>query len=463
MTTIDDDLQGLDISREPAALRRKSRDYFWYSPLLNQSLEGHVADLVATPRSEDEVAQILRACFRHNVPCTVRGAGTGNYGQAVPLQGGIVLDMTAMQKIEWVRPYRVRCEAGVRLAALDEACRTAVGGELRLFPSTVKTATIGGFIAGGSTGIGGVRWGLLSSPGNIVAARILTMEENPRVIELQGADLRRVHHAYGTTGIITSVEMPLEPAISWDDRIVAFHDFATATQFAQSLCEEPGIRLRLCSLIASPTPQQYFGKLGATVPSGMHALLLTIAHDDLHVLDRHVAGCGDARYCEAAPGVLVDLKQPLHEFSWNHTTLQALKVDRTVTYLQILFSGPDHLKKIQWSYERFGDEAPMHLEFIRLGGEIRCFGLQLLRYTSSERLHAIMAEHSAHGCPVFDPHTVSLEGGGMKAVDYEQLSFKVETDPRGLLNPGKMDAWEQRDTLLPKTNAAGADKTKLIA
>ena len=44
----------------------------------------------------------------------------------------------------------------------------------------------------------------------------------------------------------------------------------------------------------------------------------------------------------------------------------------------------------------FGDEVPMHLEFVRFGGEIACFGLQLVRYTSDERL---LRDHRASRGP----------------------------------------------------------------
>jgi hypothetical protein len=49
------------------------------------------------------------------------------------------------------------------------------------------------------------------------------------------------------------------------------------------------------------------------------------------------------------------------------------------------------------------------------------------------------------GAPVFNPHRYTLEEGGMKATDALQLAFKREADPDGLLNPGKMIAWEDPD------------------
>ena len=131
-----------------------------------------------------------------------------------------------------------------------------------------------------------------------------------------------------------------------------------------------------------------------------------------------------------------------YELAWNHTTLRALKVDPTFTYLQVQYPGPDHVAKVKKMVEIFGDEVPGHLEFIKFDGQIQCSGLPLVRYTTEERLEEIIKIHQDHGCPIFNPHRYTLEEGGMKRTDKVQLAFKHETDPKGLLNPGKMIAWE---------------------
>jgi hypothetical protein len=140
-------------------------------------------------------------------------------------------------------------------------------------------------------------------------------------------------------------------------------------------------------------------------------------------------------------GAEADDIPPLYEFTWNHTTLWALKADRSITYLQCLFNGPDYLDKIARAVATFGDETPMHLEFARFDGHVAAFGLQLLRYAGEKRLYEIIHWLEAAGCPVADPHTFILENGGMKTIDEAQLAFKRQTDPFGLLNPGKMKAW----------------------
>jgi hypothetical protein len=85
-------LPGVDFITDPALVRQKSRDFFWYSPVLKRQLNGATAEAVAMPRDEAEVVAIMRECFARGIAVTPRGAGTGNYGQAMPLKGGVVLD-----------------------------------------------------------------------------------------------------------------------------------------------------------------------------------------------------------------------------------------------------------------------------------------------------------------------------------------------------------------------------------
>jgi FAD/FMN-containing dehydrogenase len=136
---------------------------------------------------------------------------------------------------------------------------------------------------------------------------------------------------------------------------------------------------------------------------------------------------------------------PVYELTWNHTTLRGLRVDPTITYLQTLHRFPDHVASIRRMTELFGDEVPGHLEFIRFDGNVCAAGLPIVRYTDDARLNEIIRLHEDNGVPVFNPHRYTLEEGGMKQTDAVQLAFKREADPKGLLNPGKMIAWENPD------------------
>ena len=243
--------------------------------------------MVATPRNEADVIRVAAACAKLRIPLTPRGAATGNYGQAVPLEGGVLLDLTNMTKIEWQKPGVVRCEPGLKMNDLDAATRPN-GCELRMHPSTKRMATIGGFVGGGSGGIGSVNYGGLREPGNILAARVVTLEETPRVIELRTDAAQKVNRAYGTTGIITALEMPLAPAWPWIDVIVTFDDFFDAMQFGYDVALADGIVKKLITPMIWPIPQ-HFNALKSALPRGQARHLL---HDR-----RAVAGKlqGDAR------------------------------------------------------------------------------------------------------------------------------------------------------------------------
>src|SRR4249920_444917 len=186
--------------------RMKSRDFHWYSPILTPQLENCLADIVVQPRTEDEIASVTAAAARRRIPLTLRGGGTGNYGQSVPLRGGIVLDMTGFDKVVAVEPGRIRVQAGALIySVLTAALKT--GQQLMMYPSTMRSATVGGYLGGGFAGIGSVRHGIIRDSGMIKSLRIMTVEEQPRTHTLSGDDVGFVFHAWGTTGIILEAEL----------------------------------------------------------------------------------------------------------------------------------------------------------------------------------------------------------------------------------------------------------------
>src|SRR3954451_500007 len=117
------DIDGLPVKLEPVVVKRRSRDFFWYSPILNEQLAGKAADVIVTPRDEAELVRLAAACAKRRIPLTPRGAGAGNYGQAVPLEGGVLLDMSAFDQVLWQKPGVVRVQAGMKMHDLDAALK----------------------------------------------------------------------------------------------------------------------------------------------------------------------------------------------------------------------------------------------------------------------------------------------------------------------------------------------------
>ncbi|GIL03363.1 MAG: FAD-linked oxidase [Alphaproteobacteria bacterium] len=438
------DIDGIRIEDHPAIVRQKSRDFYWYSPVLKQRLDHVVGDLVVSPANEEELIRVLRACYRHGVPVTPRGSGTGNYGQAMPLSGGVVLSLAEMSDIRQILPGRVVCGPGAILADIDRATRADSGQEMRMHPSTYNTATIGGFIAGGSGGVGSIRWGGLRGLGNVLRLRVVTMEEEPRILELTGEDLHKVTHAYGTNGIISEVEIPLTAAYEWVDVIVAFDDFMDGARFANALAREDGILTKLATVVAAPAPHDYFKRHQKFLAAGDNVVIVMVAAHALGPFLTFAAQYDGRTVFNAAQMSAEELKgiPPAFELTWNHTTLRGLRVDPNITYLQVHYPFPRHLELVETLNRRFEGEVIGHLEFIRFDGNVICSGLPLVRFTTEQRLDEIIAAFEETGAPIFNPHRYTLEEGGMKQTNAAQLEFKRQTDPRGLLNPGKMVAWD---------------------
>lgn len=441
-------LNGIRTEDNPALVKQKSRDFFWYSPTLKRQLDHVTADIIVSPTSEAQVLETLAACHALGIPVTPRGTGTGNYGQAMPLSGGLLLDLAGFNAVTAIAPGRYVAEPGAIMARIDEQTRAHSRQELRLHPSTYQTASVGGFIAGGSGGVGSIKWGGLRDWGNIIRLKVATMEATPRILELTGEDLHKVAHAYGTNGIITEVEMPLAPAYEWVDVILGFDTLRAATDFANRLGEQDGLALKNLSVIAAPAPHDYLLRHRKFLPRDSHVVIVMAADfavDSLLAYARRFSGAAllmrsDRLSPEDAKGL-----PPGYELGWNHTTLRALRVDPSITYLQVLYPFPNQVDLVDRIHARFGDEVLCHLEFVRFDGKVTCFGLPLVRFTSEERLEEIMAIHEEMGAPIFNPHRYTLEEGGMKQTDEAQLAFKREADPQGLLNPGKMIAWEDPD------------------
>jgi FAD/FMN-containing dehydrogenase len=445
------DLADIPILEDAGSVRMRSRDFFWFSPILKEALEDKRADMVAVPRDKADVMRIAAACARHRVPLTVRGGGTGNYGQAVPLAGGVVLDMGKLDQVIWHKAGAGRFAAGARMLDIDRALAPA-GHELRFYPSTRQHATIGGFVAGGAAGAGSCTWGQISDPGAVLAVEVVTVEDAPRVIELTGRDVLKVMHAYGVNGIITEVEVPLAPSHPWCERIATFPSLSAAARCAQTFTECDGIAKKLVT-VHDPQVVPYLRRLATYAEPGHAMAIVMVSEPQADAFELIVAdhgGCVTFRRTaeDARKAAFAETSglQPLYEFTWNHTTLHAIRIDPTITYLQLRFPPANNLELVDWVAAQFHGEVLLHLEFQRRFGKVTCSSLPLVRYTTPQRLDEIMAELNAKGVAVSNPHTFVLDDAGWKRVDAPQAEFKRMADPYGLMNPGKLAHWQAQDT-----------------
>ncbi|MCT4365593.1 MULTISPECIES: FAD-binding oxidoreductase [Synechococcaceae] len=426
-------------------LARLSRDCFDYSPVLQPLLSGRLAQLVVKASRLEEVLAVAKACSRQGVPLTLRGSGTGNYGQCVPLAGGVVLDLSGLNRMRQLEASSgiVTAEAGCLLADLDRQLSVS-GRSLRLAPSTWRSATVAGFIAGGSGGIGSLRWGFLRDPGNLIGLELVTLEAEPRLLQLDGRASRPINHAYGTNGIITAVRLPTAAAVNWQQLVVEFSHWERALEAARML---PGTALLLHSLclleeaVARQMPAIGGQGAGGCPAARGHRLLLLAAPDTLEILPHLLADLGGTLIWQAPEQGQRGL--PLRELCWNHTTLHARAHDPGWTYLQMLLPQPEapFLSALK---QRWGEDLLWHLEGVRQQGSQRLAALPLVRWRGAESLAELIAEVHQNGGLLFNPHVFNVEDGGLGVVDADQVSAKHCYDPAGLLNPGKLRGWAER-------------------
>jgi FAD/FMN-containing dehydrogenase len=272
------------------------------------------------------------------------------------------------------------------------------------------------------------------------------------VVELRAPEALLLHHVYGTNGLVLELEVGLAPAHPWLESIVCFDSFDAAIDFGDALASAPGVVKKSVTLFAAPIPDllmQATPMLAGAMPPGCHAVFVLVAEFAEPGLLQIVAEHGGTVTLRKTAEEVKKSNRTIVEFTWNHTTLHAMKVDKGLTYIQSGFQAGQHVQQARTLRALLGDEVLVHLEFIRTKeGAMNCSGLQLVRYSTDERLDRIMQIHREHGVYIANPHVYIVEDGKQGQVNPDVVASKLRFDPAGLLNPGKLRGWEQREQIL---------------
>lgn len=413
-----------------------SKDCYHFSPVLVPQLDGKTADVIARPQNQTQLAQLIGCAAAHRVPITPRGAGTGNYGQGVPLAGGLMISTRNLNAIIAIDADSAQVEAGVILYDIERAAAD-VGAELRCFPSTVPTSHTGGFITGGSGGVGSIEWGMLREADNVRHARVLTIEETPRVLDLPREALNGVLHNCGLTCFVAEVTLGLAPKTAWQQYVIAFDDFYKALEAGRQIGNMDSLRKRLLTAFEWPVPSFFvpLAKKGA-MPDGASVLFLYTDEEPDYVAELAASLGGRVTFHEP-PGNPMKRGTQIYDYTWNHTTQWAMKADPAYTYLQDRFASPERAaEQIRARKEAF-PEVLEHVEFIKDGGQLAAGGLSIVRFESKLRLWALIDWCEANDIRVANPHTHFLDED-TRWYGEEHLQRRAEWDPYSLLNPGHL-------------------------
>ena len=189
---------------------------------------------VALPENAEQVRAVLRVCRDHAVPVVARGAGTGLSGGARPLQDGVLLTLTKMNRIKEVDldACTATVEPGVANLAISQAVREH-GLYYAPDPSSQIACSIGGNVAENSGGVHCLKYGLTVH--NVLGLRVQTLEGDELVLggkglEQPGLDFLAVMTgSEGMLGVVTEVTVKLLPLpVAKQVLLAAFHDLQEA-------------------------------------------------------------------------------------------------------------------------------------------------------------------------------------------------------------------------------------------
>ena len=175
------------------------------------------ADLLVLPTSAEQVAEVLAWCYRHDVPLTPRGGGTGFAGGAVPVDGGLVLALDRLERVRSFEPllWRAHVEAGVRTGHVHRLARES-GLLFPPDPGASEQSQIGGNIATNAGGPHAFKYGVTGrwvtgleaavAPGDLITIG------GPIRKDVAGYDLKSLLiGSEGTLGIVTAAWLRLIP------------------------------------------------------------------------------------------------------------------------------------------------------------------------------------------------------------------------------------------------------------
>ncbi len=176
-------------------------------------------DLVVRPKSTKEISEVIKLAVKENVPIIPRGGASWGLGGAVPVNGGIVLDMTSMNEIIEIDEDNLCATVGSGInwkLLYDTLIRK--GFMLGSYPSSAFAASIGGWINTGGVGIGTYKYGSVGDQlrsmevvlpnGNIIETGFKNVLSNSSGYNLNDLFLS----SEGTLGVITKVTLKIYPA-----------------------------------------------------------------------------------------------------------------------------------------------------------------------------------------------------------------------------------------------------------
>ncbi|HII06193.1 MAG TPA: FAD-binding protein [Methanotrichaceae archaeon] len=418
-------------------------------------------DYVVRPMSTEEVSKVVTLASSLGVPVTARGAGTGLAGGAVPLRGGIVLDMSGMNRILEMdlANLQVIVEPGVVQAKLNDGLKPH-GFFFPPDPGSSNICTIGGLIANNGSGMRCVKYGTTRNyvlDLEVVCASGRVIRTGSRMLKsAAGYDLTRLMiGSEGTLGIITKAGLRVVPLPKARRLVMASFEDAETAGMAVAKTFSSGIVPSACEILDRTTIQV----LKLCDPN----LVLPEGDVILFEVDGTEGSTAElaqkiAEVCSpfAAEIVMAGGEKEMEEI-WEARRLVGAAISRLDPTKSRIYVGEDvgvPIKKIPALIREIGeisekfDLPAMKYGHIGDGNLHVALFIDVMEKDEWTRLAA--AADAIHRAAIRLGGTVSSEHGiGAARAEYMKTQWgegtlsvmraiKQALDPKGILNPGKL-------------------------
>ncbi len=300
-----------------------SRD--WWPLAMHWSLAGQVpqrAAVLARPTTTAEVAAVLALCNQAGVPVTPAGGRSGVLGASVPVFGGVLLDLTAMQGVISVDAVSgiVEVLPGTFGPDLEEELRGTHGLTIGHFPQSFDIATVGGWVACRGAGQYSTRYGKIEQM--VVGLEVVLADGTVACTGgfpagAQGPDLSQLFiGSEGTLGVVTRVWLKAHPVPPAERRAAfAFDTFEAGLEACRSILRRgatPAV-LRLYDAVESQRGQG---------GDGSYCVLLVLDEGDEGLIQATMSVV--EQVCAVATPLPVDLVEKWMHHRNDTSALQAL-------------------------------------------------------------------------------------------------------------------------------------------
>jgi len=412
---------------------------------------------VALPRSEDEVAAVLRCCRLHEVPVVARGAGTGLSGGALPLDGALLLSLARLDRILHIDPLArtARLQPGVRNLSISQAAAPH-GLYYAPDPSSQIACSIGGNVAENSGGLHCLKYGLTVH--NILQLRVVTMDGDVLTLgslapDAPGYDLLALlTGSEGLLGVIVEVTVRLLPRPERAQVLLAAFDSVEAAGTAVGEIIAAGIvpaALEMMDRLAIQAAEDF---VHAGYPTKAEALLLV----EVDGVNEEVSHC-----LRTVHDVVLGCGAVMVHTALDEAERQRLWAGRKAAFPAVGRLSPDYycmdgtiprgrLPEVLRRIAELSREYRLRVANVFHAGDGNLHPLIL--YDASQPGELARAEQLGgrilEACVAVGGTITGEHGVGVEKLDQMCVQFgaaelevfhalKAAFDPRGLLNPGK--------------------------